>query len=415
MYEQSPPPGETRWRVPRAGWRGIGVNVWALGVTSFVTDISSEMVTSVLPVYIVLHLQMTPLAFGAVDGLYQAAAAAVRLASGVVADRTRHHKAVAIAGYGLSALARLGYVAATAWPAFLAVVSLDRLGKGIRTAPRDALIAAASVRDRTATAFGVHRTLDAAGTAIGPLAAFAILMAVPGRYDQVFLASFVFALVGVAALALLVHAPRAPGNGRPRPLAVHLHDVLRAPGFRRVTLAALVVSIATVSDGLLYLVLQRQVAFPAAWVTLLFVGTPAAFFMLAGPCGALADRVGAWRVFLAGHVALLLAYAVLWLGSASMATIGLTMALLGTYYAATDGVLPAIASRALPGHVRASGLGLLATCTTAARGAAALAFGALWTYTATRTALGVFAAALVVGLAAAGWLLSQPAPQEGPA
>ena len=318
MYEQTPPPGESRWRIPRAGWRAVGFNVWALGVTSFVTDISSEMVTSVLPVYIVLHLQMTPLAFGAVDGLYQAAAAAVRLASGVVADRTRHHKAVAIAGYGLSALARLGYVAAGSWTAFLGVVSLDRLGKGIRTAPRDALIAAAVVRERTATAFGVHRTLDAAGTALGPLTAFAILAVVPGRYDQVFLASFVFAAIGVAALALLVEAPRRADDGRARPLAAHAREVLGTPGFRRVMLAALAVSIATVSDGLIYLVLQRQVAFPAAWVTLLFVGTPAAFFLLAGPLGALADRVGAGRVFVAGHVALLVAYAVLWLGSSSM-------------------------------------------------------------------------------------------------
>jgi MFS family permease len=411
MYEQPPPPGESHWRVPRAGWRGVGPNVWALGLTSFATDISSEMITSVLPVYIVLHLHMTPMAFGAVDGLYQAAAAVVRLASGVVADRTRHHKAVAMAGYGLSALARLGYAAAGTWPALLAVVSLDRIGKGIRTAPRDALIAAAATRERTATAFGVHRTLDAAGTAIGPLTAFAILTIVPGHFEQVFMASFVFALIGVAALALLVVAPRGPAPG-PRPLAAHATEVFAARGFRRVVLAAFCVSIATISDGLLYLVLQRQVAFPAAWVTLLFVGTPAAFFLLAGPFGALADRVGARRVFLAGHLALGLAYAVLWAGSPSALTVVPTLALLGAYYAATDGVLPALASRTLSADVRASGLGLLATCTTAARGAAALAFGALWTYTATATALGLFLATLIAGIAAAAWLLPGRVAEE---
>lgn len=411
MYEQPPPPGESRWRVPRAGWRGVGPNVWALGVTSFATDISSEMVTSVLPVYVVLHLHMTPMAFGAVDGLYQAAAAVVRLASGVVADRTRHHKAVAMAGYGLSALARLGYAAAASWPALLAVVSLDRMGKGIRTAPRDALIAAAAASGRTATAFGVHRTMDAAGTAIGPLTAFAILTLVPGRFDQVFLASLVFALIGVAALALLVVAPRAPSSSA-RSLAAHAREVFEARGYRRIVLAALAVSIATVSDGLLYLVLQRQVAFPAAWVTLLFVGTPAAFFLLASPLGALADRVGARPVFLAGHVALAVAYTVLWSGSASLLTVVPTLGLLGVYYAATDGVLPAMASRTLPAEVRASGLGLLATCTTAARGAAALAFGALWTYTATGTALGLFIAMLLVGIALAAWLLGSAAHAE---
>src|SRR5262245_4652265 len=144
MYEQPPAPDGTPWRVPRVSrWPLASANVWAIGLTSLLTDVSSEMITSVLPLYVVVQLQMSPLAYGATDALYQGAAAIVRTASGVVADRWRRPKAVAVFGYALSAIAKLGYLAAGSWgAAFLGVIIADRLGKGVRTAPRDALIAA---------------------------------------------------------------------------------------------------------------------------------------------------------------------------------------------------------------------------------------------------------------------------------
>jgi MFS family permease len=405
MYQQPPAPVEPvpivaprRWRWPR-----VSPNVWAIGVTSLLTDISSEMVTSVLPLYIVLHLQMTPLAFGALDGLYQGVTAFVRMGSGVVADRWQHHKAVALAGYAISAVAKLGYLAAgTVWPAFLAVITADRLGKGIRTAPRDALIAASATAGATATAFGVHRAMDAAGAMIGPLTAFAVLTLAPGRFDQIFVVSFAMGVVGVAALLLFVDAPggaRRGGKPGPRPGWAPTLAAMTAPRFRGVLVAACAVSIATVSDGLLYLVLQRQFAFDPARITLLFVGTPLCYFLLAGPCGVAADRLGPGRVFVAGHVALLLVYALLWQQAAVPVVVAACLLLLGAYYAATDGILAAMAASALPADVRATGLGLLATCTTASRGLAALAFGALWTYQSSRVALATFAVALVGGIA----------------
>lgn len=404
MYQQPPaPPGPHPARAT-AGWRRVGPNVWALGVTSLVTDVASEMVTSVLPLYVVLHLHMSPLAFGALDGLYQGVAALVRTGSGVLGDRLRHHKLVAVAGYGLSAVAKLGYLTGSAWPALVATVTVDRLGKGVRTAPRDALIAEASPDDLRATAFGIHRAMDAAGAAIGPMVAFALLATAPGRFDRVFVTSFCCALVGVAAVWLLVDAP-----ARRDALATTSRGVtsraLATPGFRGVLLAATVVSMASISDGLLYLVLQRQVGFSPSRLPLLFVATPLAYFLLAGPFGVLADRHGPRRMFLAGHGALAVLYALMFAGVPSVVGIGVGLVLLGSYYAATDGVLAAMASRALPADVRGTGLGLVATCTTAARGAAALAFGALWTYTRTEVALGIFLAVLLTAMAAAAlWL-----------
>jgi nitrate/nitrite transporter NarK len=147
--------------------------VWALGITSLLTDVSSEMVSSILPVYLVLYLGMSPLAFGVVDGLYQGAAALVRIAGGILADRWRRHKELAALGYGLSAACRrLIFVAGNAWTAIAGIIAIDRIGKGIRTAPRDALISQRTPSHSLATAFGVHRSLDAAGAMLGPVLTF---------------------------------------------------------------------------------------------------------------------------------------------------------------------------------------------------------------------------------------------------
>ena len=155
---------------------GVGRTVILLGVVSMLTDISSEMVATVLPLYLIYTVGLTPLQFGVVDGIYQGGAVLVRVASGFIADRTKRHKEVALAGYGLSALCRpLLIVFGSAWGALAAVIFLDRTGKGIRTAPRDALISLSTTPERLGTAFGIHRALDTTGAMIGPLLAFGLL------------------------------------------------------------------------------------------------------------------------------------------------------------------------------------------------------------------------------------------------
>src|SRR4051794_12572358 len=154
----------------RSFFSRISPTVWALGFTSMLTDVSSEMVASVLPMYLVLQLGISPVAFGVIDGLYQGIAALVRIAGGVLADRSRRYKELAAVGYGLSAACRLLILAAgAAWTTIAGVVAIDRIGKGLRTAPRDALISLRSRSEDLATAFGVHRALDAAGAFIGPV------------------------------------------------------------------------------------------------------------------------------------------------------------------------------------------------------------------------------------------------------
>jgi sugar phosphate permease len=176
-----------------------------LGLTSLFTDISSEMLSTVLPLYVVFHLGFTPLQFGILDGLYQGIAALVRVISGLVADRWHRHKEVAAFGYGLSTVCRLGLlVVGGTWAGLVSVVLLDRVGKGVRTAPRDALISLSTAPAHLGLAFGVHRALDTAGALLGPLIAFGLLMLVPDGFDAVFVASLCAALVGFAVLTLFV-------------------------------------------------------------------------------------------------------------------------------------------------------------------------------------------------------------------
>jgi MFS family permease len=368
-------------------------------VTSFFTDISSEMVNAILPLYLMLTLGFTPLQFGLFDGAYQGMTGLLRIAGGVVADRRRRYKEVAGLGYGLSAACKLGLLASGGWGVTTAVLFADRTGKGIRTAPRDALISLSSRKDRLAESFGVHRALDTAGALLGPVVAFVLLGVAPRAYDAVFVASFCVALVGLGVLFCFVHN-RAPAvaAGTARPSWRAAAGLLRVPKFRRLVVAGGLLSLVTISDAFIYLVLQRRTGMPSRPFPLLFVGTALAYLTLAVPLGRLADRVGRAAVFVAGHVVLGGTYLVLQVAGAGVPTVLLLLGLLGTYYASTDGVLMALTSTALPAELRSSGLALLTTVIAMARFAAALVFGLMWTWRGPDGAVAVFLVGLVVAV-----------------
>jgi MFS family permease len=375
----------------------IGRTVLLLGTTSLLTDISSEMVSTILPIYIVFALGASPLQFGIVDGIYQGATAFVRLFAGVASDRKGRHKPIASIGYAISAVCKLGLiVAGSSLAAISAVVYADRVGKGIRTAPRDALISLSAHPKALGAAFGVHRAMDTAGAMIGPLLAFGLLAFAPRRYDTVFVVSFCFAVVGVAVISLLVRDLRVPPANPPsrRAAMASALALLRVPAFRRLTLAAGALGLATLSDGFLYLGLQDRMGFAPRYLPLLFVGTALVFMVLAVPMGRLADRVGRGKVFVGGYLLLLGVYSSLLVPSISPAALVFYLAAFGVFYAATDGVVMALTSALLPEELRASGMGLLTAVVAAARLFGALAFGALWTLGGVDTAVIAFAALL---------------------
>lgn len=392
-----PPTRTGRW--PRASR-----NVLMLGLTSLFTDISSEMMTAVLPLYFVLELRMTPFQFGVIDGLYQGVSAAVRVASGFVADAGQRHKLVASVGYGLSTACRLGLlVAGQSWSALTAVLMLDRIGKGIRTAPRDALITLSSRREALGEAFGVHRALDTVGAMIGPVAAFAVLALLPGAYDVVFVVSLVFAVIGLSIIVLFVQNRRggeavaAEAGARRR-----FREVAANRQLRRVITAGGLLGTLTASDALIYLLVQRQGSVAATVFPLLFVGTAVVYLLLAVPFGRLADRIGRRRLFVWGHLAIVSVYALLfWQTVLSMAGVLLAVGLVGVYYAATDGVLAALAGGVLPAQHMSTGQALASTVWAVARLLAATIFGACWTVWGAEGALRLFLIGMLAAIAAA--------------
>ena len=390
----------------RIAGRGVGRNVVLLGLTSFFTDISSEMVSSTLPLYAIFFLGFTPLQFGLLDGLYQGSSAVVRIVGGVTADRLRRHKEVATAGYALSAVAKVGLLASG--PAFwsiAAAILTDRAGKGIRTAPRDALISLSAEPPRLASAFALHRALDTLGALAGPLVAVAILTAAPRAFDAVFLTSLCFAIVGLSVIGLFVKNRARPAPGDHERSKTKLSDLMRQRAFMSLVIAAVLLALATVSDGFLYVVLQRRLDLAAGVFPLLSVVTALVYFALALPAGRLADKVGRVRVFLGGYALLPVVY-VLTISPALTPGSGLAaLIVFGIFYAATDGVLAALASSLLPPDVRASGLAMLGTAVAVTRIAASVIFGALWSVGGLELAMFSFAASGIAAVAAGAVIL----------
>lgn len=407
---RKPAPGPAPELEARPWLQRISPTVWALGLTSLLTDISSEMVASVLPMYLVLQLGISPVAFGLIDGLYQGTAALVRILGGVLADRSRKYKELAAIGYGASAACRLLIIAAgAAWTTIAGVVAIDRIGKGLRTAPRDALISLRSRSEDLATAFGVHRALDAAGAFIGPVVAFVLLAQLHDAFDVLFVASFVVAVLGVAAIVLFVEPTTraeldAVRSSEPAPTA-SAWQVMAKPRLRALLTCAFLLGLPTISDSFLFLSLQSNLNSAATAFPLFYVGTSISTALLAAPAGRSADRFGRSKVLLLGYALLAIAYLLTFVADSTAAAV-VCLLFLGGYYAATDGVLTAMTAAELPVAARGGGLAILATVTNVARLLGSVVFGVLWSVTDMQQATWIYFAVLVAAIAASFLLLT---------
>jgi MFS family permease len=383
--------------------------VWKLGGTSFLTDISAEMVNSALPAYLVLYLHLSPLQYGAIDGIYNGLSVAlVGLMAAFWADRTGRLKYVAVAGYGTSAVCKLLLLAAGGlWGWILAIVWLDRTGKGIRTAPRDAMISLASSPSQLATSFAVHRTLDAGGSLLGPLVAFAVLWWLPTRYDAVWITSFGFALLGLAVLWLFVRNPERGGELQRREGSLKAAAALLfTRRFGSLAACGLLLSVVTISDGFVYLLLQEKSGIGAGVFPLFYVVTACFYMILSIPAGVVADRLGRMPVLLAGYSVLAALYLLLMtLPAAGLWILAVCLLLFGLFYAATEGVLMAMASALIPSEIRTSGLALMVTLVGLGKLISSVVFGWIWQAYGVGTSLLMFGVALAALLPIAGLFL----------
>ncbi|GHF72097.1 MFS transporter [Amycolatopsis bartoniae] len=355
--------------------------VFALGSVSLLTDVSAEMVTAFLPVYLLYTLQLGYVQFGLLDGLYNGATAILRLVGGYVADRLRRPKLVAMVGYGGSALMKLAFpLAGGSAFGIGGILAADRAGKGLRTAPRDALISLATPSNRLGHAFGVHRAMDTFGALLGPLVTFWIMSELGTGSSPVFFVSFCFAALGFIVLAAFVRDGRRSGEPLPARNPVSLRaclGLLRERRLRRATIAAGLLGLATISDAFVFVVLQSTTAVPLSALPLLPLGTALVFLLGAIPLGRVADRIGRWPVFFGGHMLLLGLYALLLTSGGGYPILFAGLALHGLFYAATDGVLMAYAGPLVPEQLRASGLAVVQTGQAVARLISSSLFGVL--------------------------------------
>ncbi|MFI6099608.1 MFS transporter [Lentzea sp. NPDC051213] len=391
-------------RPKSATWKGLSGNVFALGTVSLITDVSSEMVAAILPLYLVIGLQLSPAAYGLIDGVYTGATTLLRLAGGYLADRTNRRKTVAGFGYGISAVAKLGLLAAgNSLTALGFVITADRAGKGLRTAPRDALITLSTPSGDLGRAFGVHRAMDGIGAFAGPLVAMAVLAASAQSFDAVFVTSFCIAVFGVLVLVLYVRDRPEPVQ-RKEPLKLGL---LKDPAVRKIVFAAALLGLVTIGDGFVYLLLQKREGLAFGWFPLLAVGTSLVYLLLAAPLGALADRVGRLKVMLGGYCALTVVYLLLHGPIGGWPLLVAVVVLYGVFYAATDGVLMALAGPVLPERLRTTGIALIQSGQAIAYLGSSVLFGVAWQFWSPEAATRIAAVAVVLALISTAALLGR--------
>ncbi len=399
------------------------VVIW-VGITSLLTDLATEMVGSVLPAFLFSVLLLPPLMVGFMEGVYQGAAAILRLPTGIWADRFQKHKSVAALGYGMSAVAKLALLLSMQWGLLAALISLglDRVGKAVRTAPRDVLIAAHAESGQKGAAFGVHRAMDAVGALAGPLLAFALLALTPEDYTLLLVVSLIIATLGF--LAFLGKVPGLkPGGNQERSSRLFDVPMSKTQGefsswkevlkqlksqnsFWLLLWCAAALSFGVISDGLLYLYLQQKSQVAVTWLPLFYSGTALIFVLAAYPFGKLADRVGAKWLVVAGHALLMIWYLSLQFLPPLVGIAG-TLLVMGCFYAATDGVLMAQAAKLLPSEVCTTGMALLGAVVGLMRLLSSTLFGALWQWNGQVVAFTAFSVVLGISIAVTVFLWSK--------
>lgn len=358
--------------------RGISRNVLVLGGVSFLTDLASEMLYPVMPLFLVGTLGASPALLGLIDGVAEGGSTILRWVAGAFSDRFRRRKPFVVAGYGVSALSKplMGLAAyAMGWPLYLIGRSTDRLGKSIRTSARDALIADSTDAAFRGAAFGLHRAMDTAGAVAGPLLALLIVLLKP---DFPLAWLFFIALVpGLLSTVLAWSAVRdiphvvTVGAGKPPPLIQSFPKP-----FWHLLAAAAIFSIGNSTDSFLIL-RSKELGLTFPQVILAFTLYNAVYAFSALPLGKLSDSVGRKKVIVTGW----LCYAAVYFGFAtarSWSAAWVLLALYGLYQAMTEGVLKAMISDIVPKHQRAGAIGLFYTVAGAGQFAASVIAGSLW-------------------------------------
>ncbi len=384
-------------------------NVIALGVVSLLTDFSSEMIYPLLPLFLTRVLGAGPAFVGLIEGIAESTASFLKLVSGWLSDRWRRRKGLVVGGYALSSCARPLVAAAMAPWHVLAIRFVDRVGKGVRTSPRDALLADSTDPSHRGRAFGFQRAMDHLGAAIGPLVASGLLYGLGWDLRAVFWAAAVPALLSILVLGVgVTEVPPRPRGPVEAPEPALQATFLFPPQFRRYLLVVVLFTLGNSSDAFLLLRAQ-EVGVGAGALPLLWAALHVVKSATSTPLGGLSDRWGRRRVIRLGWFLYGAVYVGLAVAPGPIALWGLVLAY-GVYYGLTEGVERALVADLVPSEARSTAYGWFHTAVGLAALPASLVAGVLWQARGPAWAFG-FGAALA--LAAAAMLPFALRPQEG--
>lgn len=383
-----------------ATWRALPAGIWALGFGSLFMDVSSEMIHSLLPIFMVTVLGASMVTVGVIEGVAQATAAILKIFSGALSDYLGRRKFLMIIGYGLAAITKPMFPLAASIGWVFTARFVDRIGKGIRGAPRDALVADITPAPLRGAAYGLRQALDSVGALLGPLLAVVFMLWLAEDIRAVMWVAVVPAFIAVALLMIYVREPeRAQGSGNVE-VALTLADVKRLPlRYWLVVLLGAVFTLARFSDA--FLILRAEdIGLALGYVPAVMVVMNLFYAAAAYPAGVAADRFRQRNLLLIGFVLLIAADVVLAVAGSVMAVLA-GAALWGLHMAFTQGLLSKLVADTVPAQLRGTGFGIFNLVSGGSLLLASVIAGALWSTvgaSATFLAGAGFAAVAAIGL-----------------
>ena len=353
---------------------GLPANILALGAVSFFTDASSEMIYPILPLFLTVTLGAGPAAIGIIEGIAESTASLLKFFSGYFSDRVRKRRPIILSGYSLSTLARPLIALAGAWWQVLVIRFSDRVGKGIRSSPRDALIADSVDAANYGKAYGFHRSMDHAGAVAGPILATLILAYITSDYRSLFLLAAIPGILSLLVILFFVKETRIDRKTPSQSLTFSLKNF--DSGFKMLLASVIVFTLGNSSDA--FLLLRAKEAgvpahlIPAIWAVLHIVKT-----LSSTPGGVMSDRVGRKRIIIIGW----LVYGLVYLGFAYASShlhIWILFIIYGIYFGMTEGVEKAFVADLVPQHLRGTAFGLYNFAIGISALPASLLFGVIW-------------------------------------
>ena len=357
-----------------SGYFGLGRNVFAAGLVSFFMDVSSEMVYPLVPLFLANVLGVNKSVIGLIEGIAESTSSLLKVFSGWFSDRIGRRKGLMGVGYAVSVLSRPLIALAVAWQHILASRFIDRFGKGIRTAPRDAIIAESSDPGVMGRAFGFHRAMDTLGAVIGPALAFFLLSAFTGDFRKVFWVSMIPGIIAVALIVFLIkEKKKALPERHERPKLTLAHFDWR---FKFFVVITTLFAIGNSSD--VFLILRsQQLGITTAMIPVVYLTFNLVYALSAIPAGIAADRFGKKRVVLVGFILFaLIYYGFAVAGSATAAWV--LFGLYGVFMGLTEGVQKAFLTTIIPPDFKATAFGVYNTAVGLALFPASLIGGWLW-------------------------------------